>query len=329
MTDVAADVIADAFGFAPPIGEFALIRQRGAVAAWRVDTGAGAMLVKRFWHEDELPWREQLEQAMEFEQLAVRAGIDLVPPVVPPRPVFGSVARIEGRGLFRAFPYVEHRPLRDDDDVAEWVGTTLARMHQLRELSERPDPHWWYGQLPPAPPERWLSWLDHGEHTDTLWAPALRERLEFVLEQADRVVATFNTSPPYVVSHRDVEPWNVLMTADRPMLIDWDTSGPESVPLEIAYVFVNFAIRGRDEPDPQAIRRSHAAYVAAGGHPLVVRPGLLDRLIGRHLGSITLSLQGYFDGGHSDEQIRQRIEDLPAMVANVRAWERLLKAATT
>lgn len=154
------------------------------------------------------------------------------------------------------------------------------------------------------------------------WAPALRTHLDLVIDQAAEVVGTFDTAPPYVVSHRDVEQWNVLMAGDRPILIDWDTGGPESVPLETAYVLVTLACRGRDAPDPEFIRRSHAAYVAAGGEPLAARPGLLARVIGRHLASISSSLSGYFDGGHSSEQIRQRIEDLPALVAKTRAWER-------
>lgn len=325
MTDVSPDAIAEVFGFAPPVGPFELIRQRGAVAVWRVNTGAGCILVKRFWHEDELPWREQLEQAMEFEQLAARAGIDVPLPISPVRPVFGSVARIDGHGLFRAFPYLEHRALCDDDDVSEWLGTTLARIHQLRPHTQRPDPNWWYGQMPPAPPEQWLAWLDDGERTGTAWAPTLRAHLDFILEQADRVIQSFTAAQPYVISHRDVEPWNVLMTADRPILIDWDTTGPECAPMETAYVFVNFAMRGRDEPDPESIRRSHAAYIAAGGQSLVVQSGLLGRLVGRHLATITASLNGYFDGGHSEEAIQERIEDLPAIVANARSWERLFE----
>ncbi|MFI7601458.1 phosphotransferase [Actinoplanes sp. NPDC049681] len=33
----------------------------------------------------------------------------------------------------------------------------------------------------------------------------------------------------YVSTHRDVEPWNVLMTGSGPALVDWDTAGPEMV----------------------------------------------------------------------------------------------------
>ncbi|HEY9290227.1 MAG TPA: hypothetical protein VIP98_03000 [Microlunatus sp.] len=61
--------------------------------------------------------------------------------------------------------------------------------------------------------------------------------------------------------------------------------------------------------------------------PLAIRSGVLDRVIGRHLATITTALGGYFAGGHSDEQIRARLERLPMVVAETRSAERLLAAA--
>jgi hypothetical protein len=137
-------------------------------------------------------------------------------------------------------------------------------------------------------------------------------------------VGTFNASPPYALTHRDVEPWNVLMASDGPVLIDWDTTGPVSLPLEAAYVFTKFALRGRDAPDPQLVLRCHRAYVAAGGTPLVATPGSLDRMIGYHLAAIAGALGHSFDTRDGDRQISNRIDRLPNTVANARAWERLL-----
>ncbi|HEY9292042.1 MAG TPA: aminoglycoside phosphotransferase family protein [Microlunatus sp.] len=316
--------MAEAFGLPEPVGPAFLVRRRGQVEAWRIGTAAGDVLVKRFWADDDLPWRDQLELAMQIEQRAVDAGIDTPAPIDPVWPVFGSVARIDGHGLFRAFPYIEHHPLADDDDVAEWIGATLALTHRLQSLDRRPDPNWWYGQFPPVSAEQWPRWLQEGEANRAAWAPALRTHLDLVLEQARNVVATFDASPPYVISHRDFEPWNVLMADGQPMLIDWDTSGPESIPLEAAYVFITFARRGRDAPDPQLVRRSHRAYVAAGGQPLTAGPGLLDRMIGQHVSKIAGALGHFFDTQDGELKIRDRIERLPATVGNARAWEHLL-----
>lgn len=323
MTDVSVTAMAEAFGLAEPVGPAHLMRQRGQVAAWRISTGSGQMLIKRFWADDNLPWQDELEIAMQIEQQALAAGIATPTPLTPVRPIFGSVARIEGQGLFRAFPYVEHRPLADDDDVAEWIGTTLALTHGLLLLDGRPSPNWWYCQFPPVPPEQWSRWLDGGESVGAAWARSLRSHLDLVLEQTATVVATFDTSPPYAFSHRDFESWNVLMSDSGPQLIDWDTAGAESVPLEAAYVLTRFAVRGRQVPDQQLLDRSHRAYVAAGGTPLTAKPGLLDRMIGTQLAKIADALGRVAETQDDELRIRDRIEGLPATVENARSWERL------
>ncbi|MFC7625793.1 phosphotransferase [Microlunatus sp. GCM10028923] len=319
--------VAEAFGLVAPVGPAEPVRSRGQVQAWKVGTGAGPVLLKRFWAETELPWRDQLETAMELEALAVRAGIDTPAPVRPVRAWFGSVVRLDGIGLLRAFPYVEHRPLADRDDVADWLGGTLARIHGQRRLDFVPEPNWWYGQEPPVPPGAWRGWLAEGEDRGASWAPVLRRRLDLVLELADRVVRTFAATGPYVLSHRDVEPWNVLITESGPILIDWDTVGPESAPLEAAAVFVRFAARAGADPDLDQLRRSKAAYLAAGGEPLPVRAGILDRLIGYELSKIATALGRFFDESDDDDRIRDRLDRLPATVETVRRWERILARA--
>lgn len=323
MAGLQIDDVTGAFALVEPISRLEPVRERGQVLAWRVSTGAGPVLLKRLWAEDELPWRDQLESAMEIEALAVQAGIDTPRPIMPREPVFGTVARITGQGLFRCYPFLEHRALADSDDVAPWLGRTMALTHGLRPLDRRPPPNWWYGQFPPVAARQWVDWLAAGEAEHRAWAPLLRERLDLILELAGAVVRTFQATPPYVMSHRDVEPWNVLVTGRGPVLIDWDTSGPESAPLEAAYVFVVFARRGRQEPDEELVRRAHAAYVAAGGHPLVAKRGLLDRMIGFQLGRLAGALGRFFDVQEPDEDTAVRLDRLPTLVEGVRRWEEM------
>lgn len=325
MVRMSPQSVATMFAVTAPVGTPVPVRERGQVLAWQVPTGAGPILLKRFWAEDELSWRDELELAMDLEQQAVSAGIDMPAPIPAREPVFGTVARIAGLGLFRAFPFIDHRALSDVDDVADWLGETMARTHGLRRLDTVPEPNWWYCQQPPVPADRWPEWLREGEQKGAAWASALREHLDLILEAAGRIVGTFARTGPHVISHRDVEPWNVLIRAEdgRPMLIDWDTAGPESAPLEAAYAFIAFARRGRDEPDQQQIRRAHDAYVAAGGEPLTGRPGILDRIVGQQLSIIASDIGGFFDVANSEERIRERIESLPSVVANADRWERM------
>jgi hypothetical protein len=86
--------------------------------------------------------------------------------------------------------------------------------------------------------------------------------------------------------------------------------------LEAAYVFTKFAMRVRDAPDPQLIRRSHSAYVASGGTALVARSGLLDWRTGYHLAGIADALGRFFETREDDRAICDRINQLPTTVAD-------------
>lgn len=321
--------VAAAFALEGPVETPVSIRERGQVLAWRVGTRSGPVLIKRFWADDELPWQDQLESAMELEQLAVQAGIDTPAPIPPVDPAFGSVARIPGLGFLRAFPYVEHRPLHDDDDIAEWIGTTLALTHRLRPVEGVPDPNWWYGQQPPVDLGQWEAWLRSGESRGKVWAPLLREHLGLVTDLAQRITQTFAQSGPHVESHRDVEPWNILMSGQRPVLIDWDTAGPESALLETAYVITTCAARGRTEPDPALILKSHRAYVAAGGAPITPRSGLLDRRVGYEVSKLASNLGGFFDVQEDEVRTRDRLARLPGRVVRIQRWEEILNDTLT
>lgn len=328
VSDVDADGVTEAFALQRPVGPFVLVRRRGQVVAWRVETGSGPVLVKRFWADLDLPWRDELEKALEIEQLALQAGIETPEPLLPVRPLFGTVAGVARLGLLRAFRFIEHRPLTDDDNVGDWVGTTLARIHRLRRLESPPAPNWWYCQHPPVPPQQWSDWLADAEAASKPWAPLLRMRLDLIVSLAEQVLATFADSPPYVWSHRDVVPWNVLIptSGKPPMLVDWDTSGPESAPLEAASAFTVFARRGRTDPDPEHFRQAYAAYVDADGKPIMARPGILDRLVGTELSRLASSIGRFFSPEQDDNEIRRQLERLAERITTIRRWEQTLLA---
>jgi Ser/Thr protein kinase RdoA (MazF antagonist) len=56
-------------------------------------------------------------------------------PLSPVGPAFGYAADLDGVGLVRAYEWVDGRPLAGADDVAEWLGGTLARLHGLERTA--------------------------------------------------------------------------------------------------------------------------------------------------------------------------------------------------
>lgn len=315
-----AEAVAAAFGLGHPTGPLIGVAYTSQ-PTWRLDTDAGRVFVKRL---DCAGWRDDLARAMDVERRAGAAGIALPRPLVPVSPTFGYAADVDGWGTVRAYEWVEGRALAADDDVGEWLGTTLARLHAVERRTAVPDPSW-YGLYPE---QEWRSWLAAGLARGLAWAPALRRYLPDVLAASAWIRATFRDAGDHVLTHRDVEPWNVLVTPGGPVLVDWDTAGPDSAGLEVVHAAFDLAQHDRTEPDGRVFRTVLAAYRAAGGGPPPTGRGALARRLGLHLERlaerlrITLGLQrpGSVDPAAAETRAAHHLGRLPAFVATLATW---------
>jgi len=170
-----------------------------------------------------------------------------------------------------------------------------------------------------------------------LWAPILKERLTLILDLTAQVEAAYRAVDDHVVTRRDVLPHNVLVPADgEPVLIDWDTAGPDSATLETAAALYDYARHGTGtgtEPDPAWFTAALAAYRAHGG---VVHPGPfpLARRLGVHLARcaerirVTLGVEpaGSIDSRVAETHVAQRLGALPEFSASLLRWSRHLPA---
>jgi Ser/Thr protein kinase RdoA (MazF antagonist) len=318
------ELVAAAFDIGRPTGPMTPVRHVSQ-ETWRLNTTSGSALVKRFWQGPEVPWQPSLERSMAIEQNALAAGIDTPTPLPPLKPQFGSAAHIDGHGVFRAYPYIEHRPLQPDDDIMDWVGSTTARIHQLEPpLTNIPEPSWWYNQFPATPPEQWREWLALGAGQP--WIASLADNLPLILAQSARVTDTFRNAGPYVWTHRDFEPWNVLMTPTgdgwRPVLIDWDVAGSDSAPLETAHILLSFARNGGSEPDSDRVRTGLRSYVGAGGLAPAIGPDLLVRQLGMRLSRISDHIRASLDEDNRDRAAKARdgIGAFAELTASFTSW---------
>ncbi|GAA2633255.1 hypothetical protein GCM10010399_77090 [Dactylosporangium fulvum] len=315
-----AELITEAFGLARPVGglvPFAF----GTSQTWSLDTRDGRVLVKQV---DARDWRDDFALAMDFERRVLEAGISMARPLAP---AVGFAVEAADGGLLRAYEWVDGRALADTDEVADWLGGTLARLHGI-ERTGRAGPEWY--RLNDE--QQWHAWLVEGERQRRLWAPVLRRHLPDVLAAAAWVERGFDGAADHVMTHRDVEPWNVLMTGAGPVLVDWDGAGPDSARLEVVHAAIVFAQRGRPGPDGAAVRRTVRAYAEHGGTAPPADPDVLVRRVGLRLGRLAgrlrMSLGQQPIGPHDLSRIEadacERISGLRAFAGQVAAYAALL-----
>ncbi|GID92161.1 phosphotransferase [Amorphoplanes digitatis] len=257
--------ITEALGLPDPVGDLEPLTYSSS-QTWTLDTTDGRVLPKH------LPLAQPA--TMIFERKARAAAIDMPTPV-------GRPAHVDGIGLTRAYAWIDGRPVGESDDIAAWLGETLARLHAI-EPAAPAGPDWYH-----LHDERWHGWLHAGRRA---WTPALREHLPDILAATAWVARAFGDTTDHVTTHRDIEIHNIMVTASGPVLIDWDSAGPDSAGLETAHAAYSLATHRRTGPDRATIRRTLDAYAANGG----TRPtgtDVLARRAGIRLGRLAERLR--------------------------------------
>ncbi len=308
--------IASAFGLSRPAGPLTPYRYRSS-PTWILDTADARFLVKQV----EVAGREStVEHAARFERQVGAAGLAVPRPVPPVGPAVGFAAAVDGLDWVRLYHWIDGRDLADDEDVTGWLGATLAALHAI-EPAAGPDPHT-YGI---RPVEQWHTWLADGTAQGRPWAPVLRAGLPDILDITTWLAAALDRAGDYVLTHRDIEPWNVMMTAAGPVLIDWDPAGPDSATLEAAHAAYSFADRG-PAVTAAALRPTLVAYAAAGGR-LRADDDLLARRVGLRLSRLGYRLarstgavaSGPPEQADVDARAAEQIRGLPVFADRLRS----------
>jgi Ser/Thr protein kinase RdoA (MazF antagonist) len=261
---------------------------------YRLTTDLGSFAVKELRNPwGDARWADWLDAAWRFEQLALASGVAMPAPVANPADG-GCVAWVESCRGTTLRPVRMHvwvhgaapAPGPVTDDVACWVGRTLAGLHLLNvTAADR-------GLFPVTSTQtadRWPEMVTAACSADVKWAGQLEEATPTVAVIADLVRSAGQRPAPEIMSHGDIDQKNLVLTADGPVLCDWDVAMPLVPRRELADVAL--AMGGWERLG--SARMVLRAYRSAGGEvpqicPCDLGPSLMSSLdwIALHVGRV-------------------------------------------
>ncbi|WP_460496859.1 phosphotransferase enzyme family protein [Glycomyces tarimensis] len=300
---------------------------------WKLATASGPWVVKvvRPWGDF---WQGVVAQAGKLELAAWQAGVAMPEPLPPPSAETGLWRPIGEDHYARACRFLEGtRPTAPlAPHLAKWTGTVTAAFEQLAiEADPGVD-----ADFNTHPESDWDDWLAQAKRLGVLDVDGARELKDLAARINAIVGETLASGPVKLVMHRDTSPDNILVTADGPVLLDFDHAGPQVPWWELIGIAFSEASPdlGRVEPDRATVEACLNGYAAAGG-----RIGATDETAFTGLLALRLSYAAYqlwmacgHRGGSRELQaafgqgLRDSITALTAQVKLTKAWAAWLRA---
>ncbi|TDE97315.1 aminoglycoside phosphotransferase [Occultella glacieicola] len=298
-----------------PLGPMTRIHGGFANRMFRLDTDQGSFALKQLNVVDRR-WSYRVADVFRFEQAAFAAGVPMPEPISAEHDML--VHRwVDGEKLPEAPVSVAQ---------ASEVGAILARIHAL-------DVEWTDTSIEEPTPRDWPELAERATATGVPWADDLTAHVETFLAIAD-FVDTCERPGPVVLTHKDIQPWNLLSRAGRPVLLDWELSGMLDLAGELGSTALGLAKGpGFESIEPTIVRSLLDGYAAAGGQVPPSGPGWFAFMIGGWLGHTRWNILRCLadveadrgpDLGLSHEIVRNGVRGLPDMFGRLDELEALL-----
>jgi aminoglycoside phosphotransferase (APT) family kinase protein len=298
-----------------PIGPMVRVHGGFANRVYRLDTDQGSFAVKQLNLLDRR-WTYRVDDVFTLERAAFAAGIPM------PEPISADQHTLVHR-------WVDGEKLPEapvSTSYAFEIGEVLARIHAL-------DVEWAHTAAEEPASQDWPELAERAAATGQPWADDLAARVETFLAIA-RFVDTCERPGPVVLTHRDIQPWNLLARDGRPVVLDWELSGLLDLAGELGSTALSVAKGpGFDTIEPTVFRTVLDGYVAAGGELPPPGPSWFVFMIGGWLGhtrwNILRCLAGVEastgpDLALSHESVRRGLRGLPDMFGRLPELEALL-----
>ena len=282
---------------------------------YRLDTDQGSFAVKELNLVDRR-WPYCVEDVFRFERAAFAAGIPM------PEPISASHSTLVHR-------WVQGEKLPEAPVAAAYafeIGEILARIHAL-------DVPWTQTSVGDPASRDWPELAALAVATGQPWADELASQVGTLLAIA-HFVDTCERPGPVVLTHRDIQPWNLLAREGRPVVLDWELSGILDLSGELGSTALSLAKGpGFDDIQPAIFRSVLDGYVAAGGTLPPSGPSWFVFMIGAWLGhtrwNVLRCLAGVEAGTGPDlalshESVRNGVRGLPDLFCRLPELEALL-----
>ncbi|GGD58943.1 membrane protein [Paenibacillus nasutitermitis] len=166
---------------------------------------------------------EAMQNFLNSEHIATIAANHT--PALPAKIIDGTPIHEMDNQFYLVFNWADGESLKPDqinNDHCEQIGTILAVIHKtdFSEIALRN-----YGSGHSSLTD-WNVHLRKGQENNTDWVNPLQEIIDKLYEwnaQANKSAEILTSET--VISHRDLDPKNVLWCRDNPILIDWEAAG--------------------------------------------------------------------------------------------------------
>ncbi|ADB34024.1 aminoglycoside phosphotransferase [Kribbella flavida DSM 17836] len=260
------DVLSELAQLGVPAGPMVRVHGGFANRLYRLDTDQGSFAVKELNLVDRRG-TYPVEDVFRFERAAFAAGLPM------PEPIWASRQLLVHR-------WVEGEKVPEEPVPAAYafeVGEILARLHAL-------DVEWKHGLIEDPAPRDWPELAERAAATGQPWAGELGAHVETLLA-ITHFVDTCERPGPVVLTHRDIQPWNLLARGGRPVVLDWELSGMLDLAGELGSTALSLAKGpGFDAIEPAVFRAVLDGYVAGGGVLPPPGPSWFVFMIGGWLG---------------------------------------------
>jgi len=236
--------VARTFGLGDRVESMRPVTGAWSNRVYRLTTDRGVFAVKQLlnpWRDPR--WSDWLDEAWRFELAASEAAVPMPAPI--PNPWDGG-----WRGDVMAAEGQQATAGPDADSAGATAG---------RDASSYPGPgndaglvpvrvHRWVDGVPLVAgavtrqtARRWPELVELARHHHAAWAGQLAQAAGTVDAMAQLAEAAADRREDEVMSHGDLDQKNIILTADAPVLCDWDVAAPVVPVRELAYVALSLA----------------------------------------------------------------------------------------